>query len=308
VSRFRVLSLLGLAGLLTLVAGPLTPVVRASPGQVNGGPEDTLDAVMNRAVAAVASFETDFAAVLAEEHLVQQASGTFANSRRDIRADLLLMRLPGQDGWAPFRDVYEVNRRPVRDRTERLRNLFVQTPETAVNAATQISNESSRYNIDTPITTITVPTFGLMLLTPANLQRFEFRKRGEEQIAGVTTWRVGFVELTRPTLVRTLRGDDVTIEGSLWIDPLTGRVIKTLVKTLGTPDPGLPVTAGNGLTLMWVEVTFARNEALGLWVPEKLTEWARTGDNAVVAGTSTYARFRRLAVKTTETLDSPQSR
>ena len=55
-----------------------------------------------------------------------------------MRSDLLLVRVPGRDGWLPFRDVYEVDGRAVRDRSERLKKLFIEAPETAVNAATQI--------------------------------------------------------------------------------------------------------------------------------------------------------------------------
>jgi hypothetical protein len=213
----------------------------------------------------------------------------------------LLVRVPGQDGWLPFRDVYEVDGRAVRDRTERLQKLFVDTPQAAVGVATQISQESSRYNIGSVIRTINVPTFGLLLLRPEYLKRFEFRKRSEERVSGVATWRISFDERLRPTVVRTLRGNDVPLEGSLWIEPGTGHVIKTLVKTIGTPDPGSPMIRFRGPTLMWVETTFAPSDALGLWVPATMTEWARAENSSEVEGTATYSRFRRFTVKTLET-------
>ena len=297
----RVLSL-GLAGFLTLtVASP------SSPHQTSGQALP-LDDVLNRAVAAVASFEREFAAVVADEYQVQQSDSTFTKSRREMRSDLLLVRVPGRDRWLPFRDVYEVDGRAVRDRSERLQKLFIEAPETAVNAATQISNESSRYNIGAVIRTINVPTFGLMLLRPDYLKRFEFRKRSEEMIGDGLTWRVTFVERARPTVVRTLRGQDVPLEGSLWIEPQSGRVIKTLVKTIGTPDPGVPLVVISNQTLMRVEVTFAPSEALGLWVPDRMSEWARAENRAEVSGTATYSRFRRFAVKTAETFQPSAGR
>jgi hypothetical protein len=201
----------------------------------------------------------------------------------------------------------------VRDRTERLQKLFSDAPQTAVGAATQITNESSRYNIGGVIRTINVPTFGLLILRPEYLKRFEFRKRSEDKVSGLATWRITFEERARPTIVRTLppRGNDVPLEGSLWIEPETGRVIKTLVKTVGTPDP-LSASGGFGgglgITLMWVETTFALNNALGLWVPEKMTEWARAEDRSEVEGTATYSRFRRFTVKTTETFQDADGR
>jgi hypothetical protein len=52
---------------------------------------------------------------------------------------------------------------------------------------------------------------------------------------------------------------------------------------------------------MWVETSFAPNDALGLWVPATMSEWAKAEDGYEVEGTATYSRFRRFTVKTTET-------
>jgi hypothetical protein len=271
--------------------------------QQRGAPTLTLQDVLQRAVAAAATFEREFAAVVADEHFVQRAQNRIGKdtSRRETRSDFLLVRVSGQDGWRPFRDVYEVDGRPVRDRSERLQNLFIDNPQTAINAANQITTESSRYNIGSVVRTINVPTFGLLLLNPEYLKRFEFRKRSEDRVSGVATWRIDFAERARPTVVRTLNGDDVTLEGSFWIEPGTGRVIKTLVKTAGTPDPGTPYSRIPALTLMRVETTFVPNDVLGLWVPATMSEWAKAEDGYEVEGTATYSQFRRFTVKTTET-------
>jgi hypothetical protein len=309
VDRRRVSWLVEHAAALALTVG-LHPIVGAgaAPAPQKPGQPETLDTVIERAAAAVASFEREFAAVVAEERYIQRTGARIRIDQREVRSDLLLVRVSGQDGWVPFRDVYEVNGRRVRDRDERLQKLFSEAPESALTTAAQISNESSRYNIGSVIRSINVPTFGLMLLRPSYLKRFDFRKLGEDRIAGVTTWRVGFVERSRPAVVRTLRGDDVMLEGSLWIDPLSGRVLKTLVKTVGTPDPGLPAPSSTSMTRMWVEVTFSPSDTPGLWVPETMTEWARAANFEVVSGTATYSKFRRFAVKTTETFETPENR
>lgn len=190
----------------------------------------TLQDVIQRAVATAAAFEREFAAVVADEYFVQQNSIIAivkSVSRREMRSDFLLVRVPGRDGWLPFRDVYEVD------------------------------------------------------------------GRAEER--------------ARPTIVRTqpVRGDDVPIEGSLWIEPGAGRVIKTLVKTAGTPDPGMLGGFGDArpsITMMRVETTFTPNRELGLSVPERMTEWARAEDgSSIVEGTAIYSKFRRFTVKTAET-------
>lgn len=275
-------------------------LVSAPSAQQNTTSPPTLREVMRQAAAATATFEREFAAVVVDEHYVQRAGRSGLPSRRETRSDLLLVRVPDRDSWLPFRDVYEVDGRAVRDRTERLQKLFVDAPQTAVGAATSISNESSRYNIGSVIRTINVPTFGLLLLRPEYQRRFEFRKQRDETVSGVATWRVAFEERIRPTVVRTTSGDNVPLEGSLWIEPGTGRVLKTLVKTIGTPDPGMP-TVFTPITLMWVETTFAPSDAIGMWVPDKMTEWARAENRSEVSGSATYSQFRRFTVKTDET-------
>jgi len=85
-------------------------------------------------------------------------------------------------------------------------------------------------------------------------------------------------------------------------------VIKTLVKTIGTPDPGSPTYVISSQTLMRVEVAFTPSDVLDLWAPETMTEWARAENRNEVTGTAMYSNFRRFAVKTTETFDTPPGR
>jgi hypothetical protein len=292
------------ASVLTLLAvgGSLTFASRLQGSRQ----EPSLDSVIQRAVGSVASFERDFAAVVAEERLEQRASTSgFPDATRVTRADYLLVRTAGSEGWLPFRDVFEVNGRAVRDRNERLQRLFVDTPRTALTDAARLNNESSRYNIGAVVRTINVPTFALIILKPSYLKRFEFRKAREETIAGMNTWCIEFTERGRPTVVRTLPGGNVPLEGSLWIEPLSGRVLQTLVKTLGTPDPGRPIPPQTDDTLMRVMVTYALSATLGIWVPETMSEWARAVNRGVVTATASYTNFRRFEVSTTEKL-APQ--
>jgi hypothetical protein len=296
VNLYRILMLLTAAGAVMLARTPAA-MENSSSFQQSNRQEPSLDSVIERAVVYVESFERDFAAVVAEEQLEQRASTSGPDAVSRTRSDLVLVRVPGREEWLPFRDVFEVNGRAVRDRNERLQKLFVDAPARALTDAARMTSESSRYNIGSVIRTINVPTFALMLLRPGYLKRFEFRKRGDEMIRDVMAWRVEFVERGRPTVVRTLRGENVPLEGSLWIDPLSGRVVTTLVKSIGTPDPGQPIPPpGGGLTLMWVVVTYTPNETLGLWVPERMSEWARAANLAVVSSTATYVNFRRFEV------------
>jgi hypothetical protein len=265
-----------------------------------------VDVVLDRATAYVRNYERDLAALVAEEVLTQQASdGRTSSTARTTRADLLLVRAPGRDSWLPFRDVFELNGRAVREHDERLRKLLLDSPSTALDSAARIASESSRYNIGSVIRTIDVPTFALMLLRPDYRRRFTFVRRGQDTIDAVSAWRIDFTEHARPAIVRTLRNSDVMLEGSYWIEPESGRVVKTLVKTEGTPDPGIRIPQPNRIPLMWVMVTFAENPDLGLWVPDHMNEVAVSMDRSSVTVTATYSNFRRFDVSTTQTFKPP---
>ena len=288
----------------TRCARLLTALVIAalSAGRALAQPPPTLDRVLERATAYVLAYEREFAAVVAEESLTPLASdGRTTGSERTTRADLLLVRVAGRDAWVPFRDVFQLNGRGVREHDQRLRSLFTDSPDTVLERASRIASESSRYNIGSVIRTIDVPTFALMLLRSDYKRRFTFRQHGEERFDGITVWRVDFNERARPAIVRTLRNSDVMLEGSFWIEPDSGRVVKTLVKTEGTPDPGIRIPPPSRTPLMWVQVVYAPNDTLGLWVPDHMNEVAVSTDRSSVTVTATYSNFRRFDVQTTQT-------
>src|SRR5205809_293662 len=111
----------GLAAVLMLAAG--TPRAQTVP----------IDVVLSRAAHYVGVFIEQFSNVVAEERYSQDADPTsslnFGGSRaqhRELKSDFLLVKTSGGlVDWTPFRDVFEVDRRPVRDRDERLSRLFL---------------------------------------------------------------------------------------------------------------------------------------------------------------------------------------
>jgi hypothetical protein len=89
--------------------------------------------------------------------------------------------------------------------------------------------------------------------------------------------------VARPTLIKTTRGRDLALTGLLWIDPFTGTVVKS---ELNAADPSVRCQ---------VTVTFRRDEALDLWVPEKMEEYykAYSGLDDILT-TATYTNVRRI--------------
>ena len=65
---------------------------------------------------------------------------------RELTSDFLLVRT-SPSGAQAFRDVIDVDGKPVRNREDRLRKLFLEQPKTAVEQARAIARESERHNI-----------------------------------------------------------------------------------------------------------------------------------------------------------------
>ena len=82
--------------------------------------------LLGRATAYVQYFVNQFANVVAEERYTQET--TSPHRRRVLRSDILMVMFPGATEWLVFRDVAEVDGKPVRDREERLTKLFVDPP------------------------------------------------------------------------------------------------------------------------------------------------------------------------------------
>jgi hypothetical protein len=243
----------------------------------------------------VASYEREFSAVVAEEDYQQELND---GTRRHLRSDYLLVRPPGATDLLPFRDVFEVDGVPVRDRQQRLQRLFLDASPAAIEEARRIHEESARFNIGDVFRTVNLPTLPLMFLSRSKQPRFDFRKHGTDTIEGVATWRLDYRELQLPTLFRTRDGDDVPASGSVWLDPVSGRVVKTEVVTT-------QVTKAGARIRMETTVGYRMNAVLGIWVPVEMHETYEKGraphsPASWVKATAVYSNFRRFQVITEE--------
>jgi hypothetical protein len=183
------------------------------------------------------------------------------NTRRVVRADYLLVQGGEGRGWVPFRDVVEVNGKELRDHDDRLVRLFRGGLENAYELADGLHAESRRHDLGNVTRTINIPMLGVMLLHPQVRERFEFKHDGDEVLAGRYVERISFREKVRPTLIKTQRGKDLALTGRMWIEPSTGVVIKT------------ETVAADPIVRAMVTVTFRRDGALAMWVPEKMSEY-----------------------------------
>jgi hypothetical protein len=271
--------------------------------------------VLQRAGAYVKELERRMSGVVAEESYIQRVrrtvqigSGLSAPQiqERRLRSDLLLMRPDGDVSWVQFRDVFEVDGKPVRDREERLTALFLKPNATTLRRAGNIRRESARYNIGRIERTMNVPVVPLGVLDPQTQPRFSFKVASERTSirlprtgdvepsfrATVEVWIVAFEEKRGPTLIRlNPSGANIFSRGRLWIEPATGRLMMAEMVT------------ENRQVRAQLNVTFQHLPDLGYVVPIEMTErYVHSRDSAETTGTATYSNFRQFQVHVDEKL------
>jgi len=275
--------LLAALGVITLMLAPVS------------AQEPTLDVVLSRAAAYVVEFQRQLSGVVAEERYVQDVryplgSGTryspLLARHRELKSDLLMVKPVGGDRYMQFRDVFEVDGKAVRDRNERLMQLFVSPSASSASQSDRIMQESSRYNIGNIERTINQPTLPLLFVTPALRDhfRFELVKRDPEE--GTI---VEFHEVKTPTYVSDRQGSDMPSTGKYWIDETTGAIRRTELDVVHTAVQA------------HIRVAYRLDEGLTLWVPARMEERYRDRrGQSEVRGTATYSRFRKFQVSTSE--------
>jgi hypothetical protein len=274
----------------------------------------TLATVIDRAAQYALTYEQRFSILVAEEDYYQRAERSIqvgnpnqlmtgrgpggaldiGNDRaRRMRSDYLLVR-SDEGGWLPFRDVFEVDGRRLRDREDRMVKLLLAPSPSAMERATRIAAESARYNLGRVTRTINIPTLAVLLPRAGLRERMTFSEKGVEQVAGRAAWLVGYEERAKPTLVQSTSGVDMPMSGTLWVEPETGVILKT---AMSVADTNVVAT---------VEVDFREDEALDLWVPAEMREYYRApASNDQIRCTATYSNYRKFSVSTDEVIEKP---
>lgn len=195
----------------------------------------TLETVLGKMGEYVAAYGERAALIVATENYTQRVEGEVRVLPRKMVAEFAVVKVPGAVGWIGFRDVVEVNGEKLTDRRERLLTLL-SDPDGDVAEATRISNESARFNVGPISRNFNVPTTTLFFFHPANQSRFSFQAKGTKKIEGVETWEIAFKETRHPSLVMTRGGKDVPCEGTVWVSPADGTIVRTLVTFRGFAD------------------------------------------------------------------------
>ncbi len=213
---------------------------------------------------------------------------------RELRADFLIVKTAA-DVWTPFRDVFEVDHVPIRDREQRLAKLFLNNKgdATVESQAKAIAEESARYNLGAVQRTINNPVFALIFLQPDVRPRFHFSAGKPDRKAGPDVRVIDYTEDTRPTVIAGPPGEDMPAFGRFWIESTTGRIVKAEVR-VEVKDVKANLTT-----------TFGRDERLGMDVPAQFREDYEMSTSHV-SGVASYSRFRKFQVNSSEEIAPPQ--
>lgn len=286
VTRFRqVLAALACAALPTWAAAQPVP----------------LDTVLELAGRYVSAFTERFSNVVSEERYEQDwlGQGGRPMGHRELTSEFLLAKVTEGIGWVPYRDVFEVDGKAVRDRDERLTKLFLEASGTVAEQAAAITFESARYNIGPVRRTVNEPLLALRFLHGAFQRRFTYKFYQPDKAEGPNVWIVEYAEHARPTLVRGTNNRNLPSHGRYWIDVETGRVSRS----------ELQLEDVYALTRLFT--IFRWDERFGINVPVQMKESYVLGGGTNspgtrVTGTATYNDFRSFSVKSEETIDLPR--
>ena len=241
-----------------------------------------LPEIVLRASRYVDDFVQRFSNVVAEERYVQESS--YPHRRRELRSDFLLVSPPGTIGRYQFRDVLEVDGAAVHDRNERLTRLFLDAPSDALQRAKDVAHESERYNL-AYIGTLDQPLLAIGFLQSRYVSRFRYIIGSVEKSSGANVRYVGFVETSRPTIIRSNAAHgDFPAHGYFLIDEVSGRVVRS------------EITLGQGVPPPRIVTSFRFDDDLQLNVPVEMRD---------PLGVATYGRFRQFSVETDERVRLP---
>jgi len=271
------------------------------PVPVSGAMSPELEMLLGRLSDYAQAYTGHYSALVAEESYRQ--SVPLERRQRRLRSDLLFVRSEPSGDWVSFRDVFDVDGKPVRDRDLRLEKLFLSPAPEGRARLEAIRDESARYNLSPIARTINVPLFPLRILLPSNLGRFAFSLGPTAEVGGVKVRSVAFTEVGRPALVANLEGRDVPLRGRFLAEPTTGAILESTVSAELT------------MSFASIVVRYARNTKMGLWVPSEMKEryWTVVRDGVMgqaeqtlLEGTARYSNFRRFQVSTEEKVTVPK--
>lgn len=247
-------------------------------------------AVVERAAAYVSGYQREFAFLIADEQMVQEAFGikdaaSVPLGVRTTRGDVFIMYLDRLRQWSVTRDIAEVDGRPLVSRVDLRALLSREDPDTV---ARRLFAINARYNIGGVVRNFSDPMIALLPVGDAHRPRFRFSVESVDRQPGVVLASLAFRERERPTLVRPESGGAAYARGTLTVDAATG-VVRRSHFAVRYEHIAAELTTD-----------FSYDDRVGLWVPATLTERYTARANGLedlVTVVSTYTNYRRFEAR-----------
>jgi hypothetical protein len=228
-------------------------------------------------------FVNRFSNVVSEEAYEQRFS--VASRRRQLRSDFMLVGYPGSTAaLMTFRDIREVDGKPLTGQEDRIARLFLEPFESAVRRAQEIHRDGLRYSIDNG--RLMDPLTVIGYLQPAYQRNFRFSRGGMAKSLGPTIREVSLTPIERDRSKALLK------PARAWVAEDTGAVVKTELRS------------GFGVRSEITTTTFSMDPVLQMPVPIEMRDEVPRGRDDFI-GVAKYSKFRRFTVRTDEAVDIP---
>jgi hypothetical protein len=266
-----------------------------------------LDTVVQRATQYVTQYEEELGNLIGSEEYVQNAVWFNNNAggrgyaqvgkrmQRRTSSDFLIIQVGPE--WAALRKVNRLDGSKMKETEQAFEDAFDNSAAANARRLQDMKAESTLHNIGDVQRDINLPTFALKVLRKSHVQRFSFEKAGENRIEGIRTWAVRFRELRGPSLVVGGKGETLYSNGTFWIEPETGRVVKTEFM-VENPFAQYKV---KGRTV----VTYTEGKKVKMLVPETMVEHYEAEYNTIDC-TAFYTNFRPFEVEVKFEISAPR--
>ena len=262
-----------------------------------------LNNVLERATEYVTQYEAELGNLIGTEEYLQ-TSILLDNSspprvagrmQRRTSSDFLIIQVGSE--WAALRKVNRADGQKVREIVQAFEDAFDDSPQANAKRLEDMKNESTGYNLGNVRREINLPTFALKVLRKSEVARFSFERVGNARIDGIQTWRIRFHEWTGRSLVAGGNGETLYSNGTLWIEPETGRVIQTEFE-IENPYAQSRVRGR-------IVVTYGTGKNVKLLVPATMVEHYESAYNTVDCRAD-YSNFRPFEVDVKFEIRAPQ--
>ncbi len=258
-------------------------------------PSAELDTVIQRAADYVAKYQEELGNLIGTEEYSQNVMWKSTSGRvtgmivkreqRRVSSDFLMIEVG--HNWEALRKTNRVDGRKVSDVQPDFETVFDDSPQANTKRFNQMKADSTKYNIGDIQREVNLPTFALEVLRPTEVPRFEFLKTGTSKVNGILTWEVRFKELRGWTLVHGRPDQELFSHGTFWIEPETGRVLKTEFMVENNFEQS-PIHAR-------VVVTYGSAKNLSVVVPTSMMEHYENQYNSIECRAD-YSNFRTFEV------------